>query len=96
MSGRKSLHARVPGVSALFLVKIFVAEYWHALLAVALLTALFTHVIFRSPDMLLNALVFVMIWLQLELSYKQWWLEFRRKRPILRLVHVETGETEKN
>jgi hypothetical protein len=38
-------------------------------------------------------LSYVMVWLQLELFYKQWWLEFRRKRPILRLVHVETGET---
>jgi hypothetical protein len=53
LSGREY----TPRVSALSLVKIFVEEYWHALLAVALLTALFTHVISHSLDMLLNALV---------------------------------------
>lgn len=69
-------------------------EYWHVLLTAALLIVLFAHIISHSPDKLLDALVSVMIWLQLELSYKQWWLEFRRKRPILRLVHVETDGAE--
>ena len=92
MSGRRSFDPRMLRVSALSLVKIFVEEYWHELLAVVLLIVLFTHVISHSPDMLLNALVSVMIWLQLELSHEQWWLEFRRRRPILRLVHVETDE----
>ena len=54
--------------------------------------ALSTYAIFRSPDMLLNVLVFVMLWLQLELSYRQWWLEIKRKRPILRFVDAELVE----
>lgn len=56
---------------------------------IALLIALSTYAIFRSPEMLLNVLVFVMLWLQLELSYKQWWLEIKRKRPILRFVYAK-------
>lgn len=59
------------------------------LLTVALLIALSTYTIFRSPEMLLNVLVFVMLWLQLELSYKQWWLEIKRKTPILRFVYAK-------
>jgi hypothetical protein len=59
------------------------------LLTVALLIALSTYAISLSPEMLLNILVFVTLWLQLEFSYKQWWLEIKRKRPILRFVYAK-------
>lgn len=92
MSSREAPHIRVPEVSALFLFRIFVGEYWYVFFAVALLIALSAHVIFRSPEMLLNVLVFVILWLQLELSYRQWWLESKHRRPILRVVHVEADK----
>ncbi len=93
MSSREPLYKGTPEVSALFLIRVFIKEYWDTLLTVVLLIALSTYAIFRSPETLLNVLVFVMLWLQLELSYRQWWLEIKRKRPILRFVDAQLVET---
>lgn len=93
MSGRGSPRACIPEVSALFLIRVFIEEYWLVLLTVTSLIMLSMYVLLLFPERLLDVLVFVVLWLQLELSYKQWWLELRRKKPVLRVADVETDET---
>jgi hypothetical protein len=87
---------RAPEVSGPFLIRLFIEEYWLVLLTIISLMILSTYVLFYLPERLLDILVFVLLWLQLELSYKQWWLEFNQRRPILRLTYVETSVVTEN
>lgn len=92
MSSRRA-DKLLPEVSSLFLIKVFTEEYRVQLLLLAFLTALATYVLFFQPGWLLDVLIFTLLWLQLELLYRQWWSEHKQERPILRLSKARIADS---
>lgn len=84
----------MPEPSRAFLISIFIREYWAQLTATALLSALSTYAILFLPERLLDILIFIVLWLQLELSYRQWWFEKQRREPVLTLDGTEIKDSE--
>jgi hypothetical protein len=68
-------------VSRKLLAGLFVREYWLQLMILPLLVALSYYAILYGK--LFEFLVLVVMWIQLEIAYRQWWLEAEGKRPPL-------------
>ncbi|MEM0004318.1 MAG: hypothetical protein QXN97_03180 [Desulfurococcaceae archaeon] len=73
-------------VSRKLLAGLFVREYWLQLMILPLLVALSYYAILYGK--LFEFLVLVVMWIQLEIAYRQWWLEAEVKRPPL-IVKLE-------
>ena len=73
-------------VSRKLLAELFVREYWLQLMILPLLVALSYYAILYGK--LFEFLVLVVMWIQLEIAYRQWWLEAEGKRPPL-MVKLE-------
>jgi hypothetical protein len=73
-------------VSRKLLAGLFVREYWLQLMVLPLLVALSYYAILYGK--LFEFLVLVVMWIQLEVAYRQWWLEAEGKRPPL-IVKLE-------
>ena len=76
-------------VSRKLLAGLFVREYWLQLMILPLLVALSYYAILYEK--LFEFLVVVLMWIQLEIAYRQWWLEAEGKRPPL-IVKLELVE----
>ena len=68
-------------VSRKTLARLFIREYWLQLMILPLLVALSYYAILYGK--LFEFLVLVVMWIQLEIAYRQWWLEAEGKRPPL-------------
>jgi hypothetical protein len=73
-------------VSRKLFAELFVREYWLQLMILPLLVALSYYAILYGK--LFEFLVLVVMWIQLEIAYRQWWLEAEGKRPPL-IVKLE-------
>lgn len=75
----------------LVLIRAFLAEYCYTVAALVLLCVLSLYAI--QMQRLFEFLMFVVMMLQLELAYRQWWFEVRRREPKLEVfdVGVESG-----
>jgi len=62
------------------LAKLFVREYWLQLMILPILVVLSYYAILYGR--LFEFLVFITIWIQLEITYRQWWLEAEGRRPL--------------
>ncbi|MCC6004344.1 MAG: hypothetical protein LM590_08395 [Thermofilum sp.] len=69
---------KLPGV---FIFKLFISEYYATMISLAVLCALLYYVIKLHLERLFDFMLFVAIWLQLELAYRQWWLEMKHREP---------------
>ena len=66
-------------VSRKLLAGLFVREYWLQLMILPLLVALSYYAILYGK--LFEFLVLVVMWIQLEIAYRQLWLEAEGRRP---------------
>ena len=62
------------------LAKLFVREYWLQLMILPILVVLSYYAILYGR--LFEFLVFITMWIQLEITYRQWWLEAEGRRPL--------------
>jgi len=67
----------------MFILKSFISEYYATMISLALLCALLYYVIKFHLERLFEFMLFVTMWLQLELAYRQWWLQMKREEPYL-------------
>jgi hypothetical protein len=74
----------------LALIKAFIAEYRSTVGALTLLCILSAYAV--QTQRLFEFLVFVVMALQLELAYRQWWLEAGKHKAKLEVHHVDVSE----
>jgi len=58
---------------------VFLSEYYATITSLAVLSALFLYAV--AVQRMFDFMLFVVMWLQLELAYRQWWLEMKRREP---------------
>jgi hypothetical protein len=81
-------------ISRRLLLRLFITEYGTTLASLALLGTLLTGVLTFARERLFEYILIVLLWIQLELAYRQWWLEARRGRPVLTVVGTKReGDT---
>jgi hypothetical protein len=81
-------------ISRRLLLRLFITEYGATLASLALLGTLLTGVLTFARERLFEYILVVLLWIQLELAYRQWWLEARRGRPVLTVVGTKReGDT---
>jgi hypothetical protein len=76
----------------LVVIRTFLAEYCYTIAALVFLCALSLYAI--QMQRLFEFLMFVVMMLQLELAYRQWWLEAREREAILAVAYVLPGKEE--
>jgi hypothetical protein len=65
----------------------FLSEYYATIASLAVLSALFLYAV--AVQRMFDFMLFVVMWLQLELAYRQWWLEARSRGPKLEIAGLE-------
>lgn len=70
-----------------WLARIFLSEYCATIASLAVLSALFLYAVVVQK--VFDFMLFVVMWLQLELAYRQWWLEARSRGPRLEIAGLE-------
>lgn len=83
-----------PLEASILVFKLFSSEYYAALISLALLCSLLYYTIKFYSEKLFDFMLFVTVWLQLELAYRQWWLEMRHREPYPVFEHFELGESQ--
>jgi hypothetical protein len=73
--------------STWWLIKVFLSEYYATIISLAMLSALFLYAV--AVQRVFDFMLFVAVWLQLELAYRQWWLEARSRGPRLEIADLE-------
>lgn len=64
-------------------VRVFIEEYWLPLVILFFLVVFSMYILIFLSERFLDFLVFILLWIQLEVSYRLWWFEQRRRKPIL-------------
>jgi len=73
-------------------IRFFIMEYWLQLIVLSILITLLCYAL--TYRMLFEFLMFVVMWIQLELAYRQWWLDKRSKKPYFQVnISSETSAT---
>jgi len=70
------------------LLRVFASRYRATLISLALLTLLLVYAVLLQK--LFDFLIAVVLWLQLELAYRQWWLEKASRGPQLWIKVIES------
>lgn len=69
-----------------------ISKYKYQLTALSSITLLSWYTLGYWPERLFELLMFIVIELQLELAYRQWWLERRQSRPHLWVEVKQEGD----
>jgi len=75
------------------IIRAFIKEHFLNIIFIASLFLLAGVILIRYPQTLFEFLVFLIMWLQLELAYTQWFLDTIRRKPFLIIDSMKIGDS---